>query len=103
MGLRKGIQTLMDKYPTKKKLEQIKNYNILDPVENLIELIRDNWEFADCGGFCLTGKKVLKLQLNTFGWSGNESVIDALHQNLFWTMYWEKSTKGGHYWFRIKL
>jgi len=95
----------MDKYghPTKKELETIRSWDLAkQPVIDLLEHIRQCWNWADVGFYELSGKRVLKLELHTGGWSGNEDVIDALQETFaFWTLYWEKSTRGGHYYFRI--
>lgn len=92
-----------DGYPTKEALKRIKNWDWLKH-HNLIEFldfIKSLWQWED--RFVLRGKQVLKLYLSTGGWSGNESIIDALHNNFFWTAFWEKSIRGGHYWFKIDL
>lgn len=40
---------------------------------------------------------------STGGWSGNESIIEAMKQNkLLWHTIWFVSRRGGHYIFRIK-
>ena len=43
------------------------------------------------------------LELHTGGWSGNEMIISALERSdsLFWTFYWQKSERGGHYYFKL--
>jgi hypothetical protein len=46
----------------------------------------------------------MHLELHTFGWSGNESIVDALDKNvLFWMTCWEQSNRGGHYKFEIPM
>ncbi len=90
------------RYPTGKEIRNIRKWDILDKgVKGLLDLLESAWEPADWG-FKLTGKRILKLELHTGGWSGNEKIIEALANNtMFWTMYWEKSVRGGHYYFRI--
>lgn len=47
--------------------------------------------------------KGTKLTLHTWGWSGNEDLLNALIENqLFWGLYWESSTIGGHYIFKLR-
>lgn len=87
-------------YPINQELEKIKNWDFKDPI-GLLKYIERLWFFPD--RFVLTGKRVLRLYLSTGGWSGNESIIEALKQNLFWYFWWQKSQRGGHYWFKIKL
>jgi hypothetical protein len=87
-------------------LREISNFDVLkQDVDELLRLIENEWEYADMGGFKLTGdkEKERKLVLNTFGWSGNEDIITALRTNFgFWSWFWEMSQKGGHYEFTIK-
>ena len=96
-----------DGYPTDEELQEIRQWSknrIVDyDVLGLLDYIRDRWRYADSGYFKLVGKRVLRLELHTAGWSGNESIIDALQENVFWFMWWQKSTRGGHYYFRIDL
>ena len=90
-----------DGYPTKVALMRIENWDWLEE-HNLIEFldfIQLLWNWRD--RFVLRGKKVLRLYLSTGGWSGNESIIEALQKNFFWTFFWQKSIRGGHHWFRI--
>ena len=94
---------MSNEYPRESELETIENWDLIGkPVMDLLDYVRNLWKYDE--RFVLTGKKVLRLYLSTGGWSGNEDIIDALHQNsLFWSMYWEKSRAGGHYLFRINL
>ncbi len=84
----------VDRYPTDKDLDFIKNWDIKD-ISGLIEFLESIWWMADWG-FKQLGNK---LELHTGGWSGNESIIGALQQTMFWMMTWQKSERGGHYWF----
>jgi hypothetical protein len=93
-------------YPTKGELYNIRNWNVVtrESLFNLLRYLEERWRYADLGYFKLTGTNVLKLELHTGGWSGNESIIDALQNNqLFWFMGWEKSTRGGHFWFKFRI
>lgn len=89
-------------YPESEDLEYIEKFDVFhNDIHDLLNFIRSIWSYP-C--YCkIKGKKVITLELHTGGWSGNEEVIRALTTNyVFWGMYWEKSVKGGHYWFRIK-
>lgn len=94
----------MDEYPTEGNLEIIKKFNLLkNDVMELLDYIEAIWWQPDWG-FVKKGKRVIKLQLHTGGWSGNEDIINALQQNfVFWSMYWVKHIRGGHYFFKITL
>jgi len=90
-------------YPDEESLKQIKEWDILKQgIEGLLDLIKENTNWAD-RQIERMGKRVIRYEYHTGGWSGNEDVIDALHHNfLFWATFWQKSTKGGHYYFKIK-
>lgn len=94
----------MSEYPDEQVLEHMRNYDLLrGDMGQFLELIRENWWSADWG-YKLTGKRVLRLELHTGGWSGNEEVISALQRNfIFWAMCWRKTEAGGHYYFRIEV
>lgn len=48
--------------------------------------------------------KVLRYNISTGGWSGNEELIRAMQRNnLFWGTTWVQSRRGGHYIFEILL
>ncbi|MDP2727320.1 MAG: hypothetical protein Q8P59_07225 [Dehalococcoidia bacterium] len=90
-------------YPRESELRKIQKWDFQKkPVTLFLEYIRALWTYDD--RFVLEGKRVLKLYLSTGGWSGNESLIEAMRRNfIFWGMSWVKSERGGHYWFEIKL
>lgn len=91
-----------DGYPTEAALKAIEEWVVFDDsVRELLDYIESIW--SDYGDFRLKGKRVLRLELITGGWSGNESIIEALQSNfMFWTMYWMESHRGGLYRFRIR-
>jgi len=95
----------VNKYLTEEELDKIKcwDVNTKERVFELLDYIEDLWQYSD-SGFKRRGKNVIGLQLHTGGWSGNESIIDALRDNtLFWSSYWISAHRGGHYYFKIKL
>lgn len=89
-------------YPTSAELKKIRNWDIDTPEKlfALLDYFETRWQYGD---YELKGKNVLQLCLSTYGWSGNEDLIDALKKNLFWTCFWQKSLRGGHYFFKINL
>ena len=91
-------------YPEECELAKISAWQVKqDDMKAFLDYLESKWHWPD-SGFKLTGKKVLRLELHTGGWSGNEEVIDALEKNwIFWTLSWMSSHRGGHYYFRIKL
>ena len=96
----------MREYPTVEELERIKNWDRTLPVMELLDDIESLWHWPEWGfkkhqGLNSLRRKVLKVELHTGGWSGNEEIIMALQENVFWLLYWEKSIRGGHYYFEI--
>lgn len=90
-----------DGYPTEETLTKIEEWDFKDWL-GLIEFIESIWMHKDWG-FVKKGKKVVRLELHTAGWSGNESIIHSLQKNFgFWCVCWQKSITGGHYYFKIK-
>lgn len=89
-------------YPTEEDLKFIKEFDVLktDIVE-LISFIKNIWKYADIGYFKFDGHN---LELHTAGWSGNEEIIETLKENTwFWNIYWQKSERGGHYYFNDSM
>lgn len=99
-----------DGYPTDEELEQIRTWDYRDPL-GLMAFIRPLWE--DHGRWAedtidddtgLQGRGLYSRYLiSTLGWSGNESLIEAMQENaMFWTLSWYSSQRGGHYEFRTR-
>jgi len=100
-------------YPTDEELKVFDKWKLpnIDVkglcVRDVIEHLESIWWMPDLGFNLHEGRehlfrrKVMKLELHTGGWSGNEDVIAELQQTWFWFMYWVKSIRGGHYWFEI--
>jgi len=96
-----------DEYPTEEELKTIREWRWIKNCESLpdlLEHIEDLWWCAETGFIC-KGKRILRVRLHTWGWSGNESIIEALQENVdgFWLFFWQESRRGGHYDFRIPL
>ena len=84
-------------YPTEKELRRIEKWPYTDFV-GLMEFIESIWEFKEWG----FNRTKSSYQLSTGGWSGNESIIDAMQKNIiFWSVCWNSSRRGGHYVFRL--
>jgi hypothetical protein len=93
----------MKDYPDDKDLELIEKWDVINDISGLLQFLESMMWMPDwC--FELKGKRILKLQLHTGGWSGNEDIIRSLKMNtLFWACHWVMSRRGGHHYFEIKL
>lgn len=87
-------------YPSEEDLKRIREWDTIKDPEGLLDFILPYWERN--GWYKRSGKNLINLQLSTGGWSGNESIIEAMHTNMFFFFWWQKSIRGGHYWFKIK-
>ncbi|PYS91514.1 MAG: hypothetical protein DMF62_02565 [Acidobacteria bacterium] len=94
----------LDEYPTDLELEHIAKWPAVT-VDNgpadwhdFMAEVRALWWAADWGW----KRKGNAYWISTGGWSGNESLINAMQENfLFWSMCWDSSRRGGHYKFVI--
>lgn len=99
-----------DGYPTEEELERITKWEgdfkeLLDYVHS----IGQYWSGDRSWGWDEEqaidehrGGHVTRYHISTGGWSGNESIIGALQDNiLFWIMHWVQHRRGGHYIFEI--
>jgi hypothetical protein len=99
-----------DGYPTETALDTIRSWKS-DPGV-LLEFVRGLWRYPeyfsppkpyvwpkDWERPLEEGKEY---NVSTAGWSGNESLIEALKANfVFWMTCWYSTTRGGHYVFHI--
>ncbi len=85
-------------YPTEAALARIRQWPYTD-IYGMLTFVRSLWEYADAGYW--TEERPDRVLASTAGWSGNESLIEAMKDNLgFWLLCWESSRRGGHYEFR---
>jgi len=91
-----------DDYPDERSLKQISEWDIFKQgIDGLLDLIEENTNWSDRQIY-KTGKRVIRYEYHTGGWSGNEDVISSLKKTTFWFIFWQKSTRGGHYYFKIE-
>jgi hypothetical protein len=87
-------------YPSERQLKTIRNWPIKDPqdireLHKIMEYIKPIWEFGNFGYWNRIGDVYY---ISTAGWSGNESIIEALEENIiFWMLYFYQMQRGGHY------
>lgn len=116
MGKKENIVTfkypehLLDKngYPTSEALAYIDNWSMVFDVElnigiyfsekrydELINYVKELW-----WGDSLIYEGGL-LELHTYGWSGNESIIEKLKRTNLWLLKFRAKQVGGHYYFKV--
>lgn len=84
-----------DGYPTDATLDKIAEWSAMD-LGGLLEYIGEAW--SDYSLWRDDGETVEAI---TGGWSGNESLIGAFHQNFMaWNMSWQLSERGGRHVFK---
>mgnify|MGYP000973252424 FL=1 len=92
----------MKDYPTDRQLKMIRYWD--STIEELYDFIVELWEYEPPSmrnGFNSLRKYVYKMEIHTWGWSGNEDIVEELKHTMFWIVCWQKSTRGGHYYFEI--
>ncbi len=111
-------KTLIDNegYPTPEALDYIKNWSIhthTDSIssngnaksgkffgkgkfDELIEYIKTIWTYKDA----IEYENGL-LEIHTYGWSGNEDIIDELKLTDLWLLKFRCERTGGHYYFKV--
>lgn len=96
-----------DGYPTEELLARIAAWE-WQRFGELVDLLPSIWKYAEAGYFEIgeireEGEPRKRLHLSTAGWSGNESIIQALQRNrLFWLVGFEEHRRGGHYIFDLE-
>lgn len=86
-------------YPTDEELQRLRDWDMADP-RGWLDFARSLWHWADWGWPTPAVKSEEPIEVSTGGWSGNESIIEAMQQAHFgvlWHAVWEQTRKGGHY------
>ena len=96
-----------DGYPTDKALEKITNWDYKDTL-GCFEFICSLWSYQNYYNTEKTtndfDSPIVRIKLSTGGWSGNESIINALEKNhIIWMTSWFQSRRGGHYIFEVRV
>lgn len=96
-------------YPDDEELQRIREWDYHD-YPGLMDFIRSIWWMASWGwkqepakDSLMGDTDVMRYDISTGGWSGNESIIEAMGENfMFWSMSWVQSRRGGHYIFEVR-
>ena len=91
------IEIDYDGYPTEASLEELRKCT--DPKESL-DAVRGYFDYVVYGDWRVKGTKKSHLHLITGGWSGCESVINAINPVVH-GLLWESSHRGGLHVYRI--
>ena len=95
-----------DGYPIEEELEKIRTWDIVDFL-GMMKFIKCIWKYPERGWHeslvpCEFGKDTQQVyEISTSGWSGNEEIIEAIHNNhMMWILHCYQSTRGGQYIFK---
>ncbi len=79
-------------YPTIEFLENIKNSEV--NIKEIFSTISDAFNYSGYGKAKWSNKNK-RLKLITGGWSGNEDIKSAMFENIFISICWQASIRGG--------
>jgi hypothetical protein len=106
--LEKGNFLDDDGYPTKDACEIVSKWH-WDDAKGWFKFIESIWHLKSWGwkeGEAIdeiTNKKTWCYYISTAGWSGNETLINAMQENdWMWNLNWVQSRRGGHYIFELR-
>lgn len=84
-------------YPTEEELAELDAFR--GTPRDLVDAVDELW-WHD--GFSMEPiADAYLLRLSTWGWSGNEEIIEHLQRSWFWFFFWAMSRRGGHFEFEI--
>lgn len=94
-------------YPSTEQLERIRTWDVggyIQPALELLEFVKGLWWAAEWGWSEYDDDGSRHYILSTGGWSGNESLMDALSDNrLFWLLAFRTEHRGGHYHLAVRV
>ena len=97
-----------DGYPTDDALQIIRIWHWSDPkgwfsfIKSIWYMYSWGWHEGEAEHEYNKDDKVWRLSISTGGWSGNESIIQAMQDNIMmWHLNWVSSRRGGHYVFEL--
>ena len=94
---------MMQDYPSDEQLDQITKWEFKAPgdFDRFMAFVKSigNWWPQELFGWKQEGRD---FWISTGGWSGNESILAAMEQNMiFWMVCWQEHARGGHYKFTL--
>ena len=93
-----------DGYPTEETERLVREFE--GDARELLASLREVWMhptyWDEEEGVDILDRPVHRYHVSTAGWSGNESLIDALRNHwIFWMRFWVEERVGGHFIFEI--
>jgi hypothetical protein len=91
-----------DGCPSEAELRRVAQWPIYGPrdIRNLLGYVQQRWTYSSYFEPISLGEQ--EFTVSTAGWSGNETLMEALEENfIFWATCWVSSRRGGHYVFSI--
>jgi hypothetical protein len=93
-----------DGYPTEETERLVREFE--GDARDLLVSLREVWMhptyWDEEDGVDILDHPVHRYNVSTAGWSGNESLIEALRNNwIFWMRFWIEERVGGHFIFEI--
>jgi hypothetical protein len=86
-------------YPTDEQLATLEHWPVGDPY-GWLDYAWSLWWNREWGWPKLAEPGII-CDVSTGGWSGNESIVDAMGKSILWAVTWETSRRGGHYQFKL--
>ena len=93
-----------DGYPTEETERLVREFE--GDARELLASLREVWMhptyWDEEEGVDILDRPVHRYHVSTAGWSGNESLIEALRDHwIFWMRFWVEERVGGHFIFEI--
>ena len=98
-----------ERYPTEDDLKSISEWDYKSGYGELGKFVIEIWNYDDYATLSEKRKddvedEYVELRLITGGWSGNESIVNALMDNMMFRMLcWNSSHRGGLHIFHIPI
>jgi hypothetical protein len=92
-----------DDYPSDEFLDYLAEIQVttIAMARTVLKTVISLWRWPHLASHDINADEYI---LHTGGWSGHESIINALQKNeLFWFLCWKSSHRGGHYVFDLKF
>lgn len=99
-----------DGYPSEEELTRVRTWPYGD-LPGLFAYLKERWAYADMGYWveeneaakdAIDTAHVKVYRISTAGWSGNESLIEAMQENpVLWAICWYSARRGGHFEFHV--